>query len=139
MSLHDEEEMYRVNAFDWEAEFSEIMKKGGFNAVIGNPPYGALFLNEEIEYLLKNYNSFEYQLNSFAIFMERGGVLLKGNGKISYITPAVFLAQHYFKNIRKVILENYSIENILILNYKVFKDADIGDTCIFVFNNNKSK
>ena len=69
--------------------------------------------------------------------MERGGVLLKGNGKISYITPAVFLAQHYFKNIRKVILENYSIENILILNYKVFKDADIGDTCIFVFNNNK--
>ena len=139
MSLLDEEEMYRVNAFDWEAEFSKIMQAGGFDAVIGNPPYGALFLNEEIEYLLTNYNSFEYQLNSFVIFMERGSSILKLNGKISYITPAVFLAQHYFKNIRKVILENYSIEKILILNYKVFKDADIGDTCIFVFNNNKSK
>ena len=139
MSLLDEEEMYRVNAFDWEAEFSKIMQAGGFDAVIGNPPYGALFLNEEIEYLLRNYNSFEYQLNSFVIFMERGSSILKRNGKISYITPAVFLAQHYFKNIRKVILENYSIENILILNYKVFKDADIGDTCIFVISNNKSK
>ncbi|MDO9528477.1 MAG: N-6 DNA methylase [Syntrophales bacterium] len=139
LSLLDEEEMYRVNVFDWETEFPEIMQDGGFDAVIGNPPYGALFLNEEIEYLLKNYTSFEYQLNSFVIFMERGSSVLKRNGKISYITPAVFLAQHYFKNIRKVILENYSIENILILNYKVFKDADIGDTCIFVFNNNQSK
>jgi len=39
MSLLDEEEMYRVNAFDWEAEFSKIMQAGGFDAVIGNPPY----------------------------------------------------------------------------------------------------
>ncbi len=31
--------MYRVNAFDWEAEFPEIMGRGGFDAVIGNPPY----------------------------------------------------------------------------------------------------
>jgi type I restriction-modification system DNA methylase subunit len=139
LSLLGEEEMYRINVFDWKTEFPEIMHAGGFDAVVGNPPYGALFLNEEIEYLLKNYNSFEYQLNSFVIFMERGSSVLKRNGKISYITPAVFLGQHYFKNIRKVILENYSIENILILNYKVFKDADIGDTCIFVFNNNKSK
>ena len=139
IGMFDEEEMYRINVFDWETEFTEVMQAGGFDAVIGNPPYGALFLNEEIEYLSKNYNSFEYQLNSFVIFMERGSSVLKRNGKISHITPSVFLAQHYFKNIRKVILENYSIENILILNYKVFKDADIGDTCIFVFNNNKSK
>jgi len=38
-SLFDEEEMYRVNAFDWEAEFPDIMGRGGFDAVIGNPPY----------------------------------------------------------------------------------------------------
>jgi len=31
--------VYRVNAFDWEAEFSKIMQAGGFDAVIGNPPY----------------------------------------------------------------------------------------------------
>ncbi len=39
MTLLDEEETYRINAFDWQAEFPEIMNKGGFDAVIGNPPY----------------------------------------------------------------------------------------------------
>ena len=37
--LFDEEEHHRINAFDWKAEFPEIMKGGGFDAVIGNPPY----------------------------------------------------------------------------------------------------
>ena len=39
MPLFDDEERYRINVFDWNAEFPEIMKKGGFDAVIGNPPY----------------------------------------------------------------------------------------------------
>ncbi|NTW06278.1 MAG: N-6 DNA methylase, partial [Syntrophaceae bacterium] len=41
MSMLDEEEMHRVNVFDWQAEFPEIFKAGGFDAVIGNPPWGA--------------------------------------------------------------------------------------------------
>ena len=39
LSFLDDEERRRINAFDWEAEFPEIMKAGGFDAVIGNPPY----------------------------------------------------------------------------------------------------
>ena len=40
MSLLDEEEHYRINVFDWKAEFPAVFKKaGGFDAVIGNPPY----------------------------------------------------------------------------------------------------
>jgi type I restriction-modification system DNA methylase subunit len=39
MNLLDSDEAYRINAFDWEKEFREIMKHGGFDAVIGNPPY----------------------------------------------------------------------------------------------------
>jgi len=39
LTLLDEEERYRINAFDWNAEFPEIMTAGGFDAVIGNPPY----------------------------------------------------------------------------------------------------
>ncbi|MGR3317948.1 MAG: Eco57I restriction-modification methylase domain-containing protein [Candidatus Anammoxibacter sp.] len=139
MALLDEDEMYRINTFDWNTEFQEIMKNGGFDAVIGNPPYGALFSDEEITHLKKNYHSFEYQINSFVLFMDKGIKVLNKFGKISYITPAVFLTQHYFKNIRKIILDDYSIDNILILNYKVFKDADTGDTCVFVLSNDKSK
>lgn len=158
-NLFNEDEIARVNAFDWEEEFPEVFElqnakkkdlnreegsskpracrdgTGGFDVVIGNPPYGALFLDREIDYLSQKYASYEYQLNSFVIFIEKGGSLLRENGKVSYITPAVFLAQHYFKNIRQVILERYSIENILVLNYKVFNDVHIGDTCVFVFSN----
>ena len=138
LGLLDEEELYRVNAFDWQHEFPEIMKQGGFDAVIGNPPYGATFSNEDIVYLSEKYESYEYQLNSFVVFIEKGIELLNQKGKISYITPAVFLAQHYFYSIRKIILEKLSIKQIIVLNYKVFKNAEVGDTCIFVFNKNKT-
>ncbi len=137
MNLNDEDEILRVNVFDWNSEFPEIMENGGFDAVIGNPPYGALFLEQDTVYLSQKFNSYEYQLNSFIFFMERGGSLLKQNGKISFIVPAVFLAQHYFKNIRKIILSHYAINSILLLNYKVFKDANIGDTCIYIFDKTK--
>ena len=49
MSLLDEEEMYRVNVFDWNVEFPEIIKNGGFDAVIGNPPYVLIGSDKSIE------------------------------------------------------------------------------------------
>lgn len=135
MSIFDEEVIYRVNTFDWQNEFSDIMKDGGFDTVIGNPPYGALFSKQEADYLAKKYFSCEYQINSFVLFIEKCGSFLRENGNISFITPAVFLTQYYFLRIRKIILENYTINNILVLNYKVFKQANIGDTCVFVLSN----
>ena len=50
--------MLRINPFDWQAEFQEIMKDGGFNAVIGNPPYGAEMPKEASDYLKRNYKTF---------------------------------------------------------------------------------
>ena len=55
LSLIDEEERYRINAFHWNAEFPEIMAAGGFDAVIGNPPYGGLFLPQMLEYFRRHY------------------------------------------------------------------------------------
>ena len=58
-------------------------------------------------------------------------------GISSYITPAVFLSQHYFKNIRTILLKECNIQKILLLNYKVFLSADTGDTAIsFIKGNN---
>jgi type I restriction-modification system DNA methylase subunit len=51
LDLSDDEERYRINAFDWEKEFPEVFKACGFDAVIGNPPYGASFGKKEEEYL----------------------------------------------------------------------------------------
>ena len=64
MSLIDEEERYRTNVFDWETEFSEIMKGGGFDVVIGNPPWISLtgkfgvgiYPESEVEYLIHKFS-----------------------------------------------------------------------------------
>ncbi|MCK4738516.1 MAG: N-6 DNA methylase [Deltaproteobacteria bacterium] len=137
----DDEEARRINVFDWDDDkkgFGKIMKAGGFDCVIGNPPYGATLSIQEKNYL-KTYKAYEYQLNSFVLFIEKGLQLLSKNGFSSYITPAVFLSQHYFKNIRNLILKKYCVRKILLLNYKVFQEADTGDTTIFTIQNTFSK
>ena len=79
MSLLDTEEIYRVNAFDWEMEFAEVMKNGGFDAMVGNPPYVDLkgFPAQELSYIFKSYECANNRVNLFATFMERSFSLLK--------------------------------------------------------------
>ncbi|NQT22127.1 MAG: N-6 DNA methylase, partial [Candidatus Omnitrophica bacterium] len=79
-SLIDDSEIAGDRAFNWEEKFSKIMKSGGFDVVIGNPPYGADLSEEIVNTLKKKYKSFEYQVNSYVVFYERGLNLLKGGG-----------------------------------------------------------
>jgi type I restriction-modification system DNA methylase subunit len=120
-----------ILAFDWHKEFPNIMAAGGFDVVVGNPPYGALLDKGALEYLKKEYNSYEYQVNTYVIFYERGITLLKNNGFLGFITPATFLYQHYFQKIRSLI-SSFKIKSIAKYNYPVFEDADIGDTVSFI-------
>jgi hypothetical protein len=136
LGLSDDDQ-YRINAFDWESEFADVFKDGGFDVVIGNPPYGAVLLDAEKKYL-ERYNCFEYQVNSYALFMEKCLSILKTNGFLSFIVPATFLAQHYFKKTRHIILQKY-IHEIILLNYKVFVEADTGDTAIFLIMNTQKE
>ena len=132
MQFLDDEEKMRINVFDWTEEFKEIMDGGGFDVVIGNPPYGAGFSSAEKDYLSNSFNSYEYQINSFVTFIEKGCSIIKKNGVLSYIVPAVILTQHFYKNIRRLIIENFNLSKSLLLNYKVFIKADTGDTTILV-------
>ena len=69
MALLDEEQRYRINVFDWKKEFSEIFKAGGFDIVIGNPPWisvigkhgNDIFLQSEIDYLTAQYQGDTYR------------------------------------------------------------------------------
>ena len=107
--------------------------------MIGNPPWGANVSDILRDYIKKSYNSYEYQLNSFAFFLEKGITLLKQTRTISFILPAVFLNQYYFQNIRKIVLINHFLSKVLLLRYKVFLEANTGDTCIIVIQKGKSK
>jgi hypothetical protein len=72
-TLFDEKEMRRVNVFDWEDDlkgFGGIMRKGGFDCVIGNPPWGAEFTEKELQYLReKNKQIIVRMIDSFMYFV----------------------------------------------------------------------
>ncbi|MBU1123605.1 Eco57I restriction-modification methylase domain-containing protein [Patescibacteria group bacterium] len=114
-------------AFEWEKEFAKIFKNGGFDIVVGNPPYGADIPERETKFLKQHFDSYEYQANTYSLFYEKGMSLLKNGGYLGYITPATFTYQHYFNKLRGL-LAKYSVKHLTKYNYKVFEDADIGDT-----------
>ncbi len=121
ISLLDEEERYRINVFDWETEFPEIMKKGGFDAVIGNPPY----VRQEMLSKLKNYFHQHYQVyhgtaDLYVYFIERGVTLLKAGGKFGYIVANKWLRANYGQPLRRW-LKQQRIEKII----------DFGDQPVF--------
>ncbi len=100
-SLVDNKEISKDKAFNWEEQFEEVFQRGGFDVIIGNPPYGADFPEEQKVFFENYYETFEYQVNSYVLFYEKGMRLLKKDGMLGYITPATFTYQHYFRNLRK--------------------------------------
>src|SRR2546425_5101382 len=65
------EDLVRVRAFDWPVQFAPIMKAGGFDAVIGNPPYLYSAGQESIAYFNERYRFSEYQTDFYSYFIEK--------------------------------------------------------------------
>ncbi len=125
-SVFDEEEIYRVNVFDWNAEFSDIMQDGGFHAVIGNPPYVDLkgFPEQELTYIFRSYDCANNRINLFATFMERSFSLLqKADGYFSMIVPTAVLAQTSYTALRKKILDEATLIDLARLPNESFGSA----------------
>lgn len=121
LNLLDEEEHYRINVFDWQTEFPEIMQAGGFDAVIGNPPY----VRQETLGDFKNYFEDQYEVyhgmaDLYAYFIERGVALLKPDGYFSYIVANKWLRANYGEPLRTW-MKRQCIEEIV----------DFGDLPVF--------
>jgi type I restriction-modification system DNA methylase subunit len=131
----DEEELYRVNAFDWDREFSEIVQKGGFDVVIGNPPYvllqGEFCDNEQLSYFRNKFYVASYKIDTYHLFMEQAIKLAQSGGLCSMITPANFITNNYLTSLRRFILENSAIEKILVIDEGVFQGISV-DNAIFI-------
>ena len=99
--LPDAEELRRINPFDWQAEFSEIMSRGGFDAVIGNPPYVRQeSLKDQKKYFTTRYEVYHGVADLYAYFIERGVSLLNPGGYFSYIVANKWLRANYGKPLR---------------------------------------
>ena len=127
----DDEEKYKINVFDWNTEFSEIMKFGGFDVVIGNPPYGYLIPSYEQEYFKYKYHFQDYQKDYYLLFLEKYHELLKNNGLLGVIVSNTWMLSVTFHEIRKYIVTSYLWLKILHLPEKVFKA--VVDTHVLIF------
>ncbi len=135
MMLFDEEERFRINVFDWNAAFPKIMKAGGFDAVIGNPPYVLLqdeFRDDrQLAYFRAVFDVASYKLDTYHLFIERAVRLTRKDGRCSMITPANFLTNNFLVPLRRFLLEHSRVEHIVVLDAGVFDAASV-DNCVFV-------
>jgi hypothetical protein len=109
--------------------------KGGFDVVIGNPPYGATFSDMEKEFLSK-LQTYKYKFESYVYFFEIGIKILKSNGYLGYITPELWLNLESCEPLRKYIFLNSSLKEINIIGENVFADAVV-NTNITIVKNDK--
>lgn len=118
MSLLDEEEKYRINVFDWKAEFPEIFnrKNPGFDAVIGNPPWGAEIGQAQRIWLRAKYPGVA-DFESSQYFLIRTIFLLGDKGVLGMIIPNTFALNVLAGRSRQRILESTSVSVILDLSH----------------------
>ena len=118
------EERKRVNAFDWKAGFPHVMAAGGFDAVIGNPPYlRQESIKEQKEYFQSRYAVYQGTADLYAYFIEKGISLLRDGGIFSYIVANKWMRANYGKPLRKFLLAKQIEEVVDFGDLPVFKDA----------------
>ena len=123
--LFNWEEEKKLKPMNFEDAFPSIMKDGGFDAIVGNPPWIDLkgMNPQEVEYYFKKYSTTENRMNIYATFIENGLSHLNTNGYLGFIVPSAVLFQSSYKKLRTKILTEYSLRNIIKMPDDTFKNV----------------
>lgn len=142
-SLIDNPEIAGEKAFYWQNEFPEIFKNGGFDVVIGNPPYlrvQGLRDNFEKETKLyeTTYKSATGRFDIYVLFIEKAFSLVNNSGKISFILPHKFMVSDFGEGIRNFLVENKAVEKIAHFGAEMVFDDASTYTCILCLSKNNN-
>jgi predicted type IV restriction endonuclease len=126
MNLMADEEKYRVNVFDWQREFAEVFKSGGFDAVIGNPPYVRvqLLAHNEIDYLFQSYNCAASKIDLSVFFLERSLKVISQTGLVGLITTKQWMTTDYGSGVRELLAAGHLQLLLDFDSLPVFVNAD---------------
>jgi len=121
----------------WHTWFYDVFSQGGFDIVIGNPPYGAN-IDNDIEVYKKKYKTLiKNYADIYKMFIGEGIRILRPNGILCLITPNTYLSQPRYKDIRSYIL-NYNLNRVVNLGMGVFENAVV-PVCISIIVNTNNK
>ena len=120
--IEDSNFAYLDHAFTWETAFPGVFAEGGFDVVLGNPPYVRMeFLKLLKPYLEKRYEVVSDRADLYCYFYERGLRLLKPGGRLGYISSNTFFKTGSGKPLREYLLKEATIESVV----------DFGDLQVF--------
>lgn len=121
----------------WQLYFPKVFKdNGGFDIIIGNPPYVQISKEQTVteeykKYLKERYNTSGGRLNLYIFMIHKGIELLNYKGIISYIIPNTILTQDYYKDTRKMLLDNHSLLQIVDYEEMQFNNAVVENITFF--------
>ena len=108
--------------FLWHTWFKEIFDKGGFDIVVGNPPYGAKYSDECKKYYKENYITAKTisgkqkgSLDTFTLFIEHGYNILKEEGNLAFIVPIAITSSDSLSGVHRILLEK--CDNVYVSSY----------------------
>ncbi|MDD7417621.1 MAG: DNA methyltransferase [Treponemataceae bacterium] len=141
-SLIDDPNVAGDKAFDWQKEFPEVFEKGGFDVVIGNPPYVNIKNVENAknalikEFYKSHYKSAKVMFDLYSLFTEKSAILLKPNGFFGFIFSNSWLGSQSFYSFREFLAKDVTVTELVDLPDKVFTDATV-KTCICFYINKR--
>ena len=124
-------------AFDWQAEFPQVFAKGGFDIVIGNPPYVNMvnILDEnQRKYYQKNYKTVKNKSDLYSIFTEKASQLLCKNGLFGFIFSNSWMGTDSFSAFREFLAHDVKVTKLVQLPPGVFEDATVTTALCFYTN-----
>ncbi len=138
-SLIDDPEVAGEKAFSWEKEFPEVFAPssgsgGGFDVIIGNPPYVFArdnFSQSEKDFFIEKYTSAKYQINTYLLFIEKSVQIINSKGNYGLIIPNSWLMMYSGEGLRKFLLENCNLNQIINLEGYSFESANV-ETVILI-------
>jgi len=134
-SLIDDEKVAGNKAFKWEQEFKEIMNTGGFDVVIGNPPYGAELTEIERDFISRKFHFSSSYKNTALIFIEKSLQLVNQNGYFGMIVPKSLAFSQLWKSGRELVKE-YLVKVVDVS--KAFEDVLLEQMIIILDKSAKS-
>ncbi len=125
-------------AFNWQKEFPKVFEKGGFDVVIGNPPYVNMvnILDErQRKYYQRTYKTVKNKSDLYSIFTEKSSELLKSNGLLGFIFSNSWMGTDSFSAFRSFLANDVKVTKLVKLPTDVFAEATV--TTILCFYTNK--